>query len=318
MPHPSIGSNGVGLLTVGAVVDIDDEVLGAPSNRRVFDDFIAFEWAAHGLAAFTDLDGRVRTIEVYFQDIYEQMNGFVPFAGTTDRGVGPAATPDAVEAAYGAAPERRGNKGQFLVYPGMLFTFDGGSLVQISLNPEIAPRKREPLPPPLPQTDVGRRALALVAELEQRVAALNRDDIELEFTPAEAAWVENVEARFGHRLPPSYRELVLRRGTLRVEVAGAIALWMIPIEDLGGPEPTGPVDEGDEVVDDAVARAIFFAYQSDDAVEDFFAFDPASASPDGEMPVSAYRHDERFEGGGGDSFADYLEGEIERLFKYYV
>lgn len=34
------------------------------------------------------------------------------------------------------------------------------------------------------------------------------------------------------------------------------------------------------------------------------------------MPVSRYYHDERFELDGGESFADYIESEIAKLFEY--
>lgn len=66
---------------------------------------------------------------------------------------------------------------------------------------------------------------------------------------------------------------------------------MIPVAELGGPAPTSWVDEGDEEVDRAVKRAIYFAYAHDEWVEDFYAFDPDSVDERGEMRVGAYHHD---------------------------
>lgn len=293
-------------------IELEDQ--GAP---QVSEAFLSIEWASLGLSAFASLDGTIRSVKVAYRNLFgEQM---ASFAGKTDRGIGAGATEAEIEAAYGAAPEKRGNKGENLTYPGLQFSLNEGTLYEISIDPERQPVAREALPPAKPQTETGRRALAQIAELERRIAELGRDDVRVVFTPAEAAWVDNVEHKFGHRLPPSYRELVLSRGTLHVEVEGRNTFWMIPVADLGGPEPTWWDGQGEnDEVDDAIARSLFFAYQSDDAVEDFFAFDPATVDDDGEMGVSRYHHDDSYTGGGGASFDEYLAGEIESLFKYYL
>lgn len=304
-------------LTIGAALHDVTRELGAPSHTKRFDDFIAVDWRPLGVKAYLNLDETVRSMEAVFREIY--VEGFTPFAGTTDRGIGADSTIEQIEAAYGPAPERRGNKSNILVYQGILFSFQEGALYDITVDPENTPSEQTPLPEPHPYNELGQRALELIEDLERRVAALGRDDVQVVLTPTEPEWLDNVERRFGHRLPPSYRQLVLTRGTLHVEVEGQKTAWMIPIAQLGGPSPTWWAGEGeDEEVDEAVARCLYFAYEHDDAVENFWTFDPNTVDARGEMGVGCYYHDERFKGGGGRSFDEYLEDSIAKLFKYYL
>lgn len=314
--EPLLPGRGWRSLVIGAsLADVTRE-LGEPSKTDKFDEFIAVAWHELGVKAFLSLDERVLSMQVVFREIAD--DGFTPFAGATDRGIAAAATIEQIEAAYGPAPERRGTKGDTLIYGDVLFSFHEGALHEIEIDPENKPQARVPLPEPRPYNDVGKRALELVADLERRVAELGRDDVKVVWTPAEPAWLDNVEQRFGHRLPPSYRQLVLERGTLHVEVSEQNTAWMIPIADVGGPEPTAWVDEGEEEVDDAVARCFYFAYENDDSVENFYAFDPETVDEHGEMTVGIYYHDDRFEGGRAMSFDKYLERVIEELFENFL
>ena len=313
---PLLPGRGWRALVIGAALEDVVRDLGEPSHTEPFDTFIAVDWRPLGIRAYLDLEQRVMTVSAVFREIY--VEGFAQFPGATDRGIGADSSIEDIEAAYGPAPERRGNKGESLVYEDFLFSFHRGQLHEISINPANQPVQHKPLPEPLPNNELGARALELVAELERRVAALGREDIEVVITPARLEWVENVERRQGHRLSPSYRQLVLERGTVHVEVEGRNTAWMISVEDLGGPEPTSWVDEGDEEVDEAVSRCLYFAYQLNDSVDDYYTFDPANVDERGEMAVGCYYHDERFEGGGGMGFADYLERAIEQLFESYL
>lgn len=305
-------------LVIGAHLKDVVRDLGKPSHTDRIDDFFAVDWRPLGIRAYLDLQERVTSVTAIYREIYKE--GFKSFPSTTDRGVGRSSTLAQVETAHGPAPERRGPKGDTLIYEGIVFTFENGKLYDLVIDPEVRPAPRKPLPAPRPYNKLGRKVLQIVADLERRLAPLakKRGGPRLVFTPIEPAWLDNYEHHIGHRLPPSYRQLVLERGTLRVEVGGYTTCWMIPVEDLGGPSPTAWVDEGNAKIDAAVGRAIYFAYESDDAVENFYAFDPKAVDKSGEMPVSIFFHDERFKGGGDLTFADYLERVIAELFELHL
>jgi hypothetical protein len=309
-----IPGRGWGPLVVGAKLVAVERELGAPSHRRQGSNYAYADWRPLGVRVYMDLAGTITSVGFIYRQIYDQE--LTAFTGVTDRGIGASSTLADVEAAYGPAPEKRGNKGDCLVYPGTLFSFEDGQLHEISIADDIVPKQCPELPPPKPPNATSARVLELVAALERRLA--NHPKLKLVFTRCEPAWLENFERREGCRLPPSYRELVLSKGTISVEWAPRRETFMmIPVADLGGPEPTSWVDEGDDEIDANIARSIFFAYESDDAVENFYAFDPESVDDDGEMLISTYWHDERFESDGGNSFADYIEFEIANLFKSF-
>lgn len=202
--QPLIAGRGWRALVIGAALKDVVAELGATSHTRKFDDFIAVDWRPLGIKAYLDLDERVTIVTAVFREIY--VEGFTPFAATTEHGIGGDASPEQIEAAHGPAPERRGNKGDILVYEGLLFSFYEGALHEITIDPTNRPMARPSLPPPPPLNELGRRALELVADLERRLAALARPNVRLVFTPAEPAWLDNFEHLVGHRLPPSYRQ----------------------------------------------------------------------------------------------------------------
>lgn len=93
-------------------------------------------------------------------------------AALADRGIGADATIEQIEAAYGPAPEKRGTKGDTLIYDDVLFSFHEGELHEIEIDPENKPEAREPLPDPKPYNDVGKRsAEAALLGPRWRVAA---------------------------------------------------------------------------------------------------------------------------------------------------
>ena len=314
--EPIVAGRGWRALVIGASLAEVSADLGPPSHLRRYDEFLCVDWRPLGLRAYLSLDERVTVVTAIFREIY--VEGFTPFPGTTERGIGFSSTLAEVEAAHGMPPERRGNKADTFVYEGMVVSFHEDALLKITIDPTNGPRVKAPLPPPHPFNERGARALQLVAGLERRIAELGNPEVRVVLTPCERSWLENFEQRIGHRLPPSYRQLALERGTLHVEVEGRTTVWLVPVVQLGGPGPTSWAGEGVEEVDDAVNRAICFAYESDDAVENFYTFDPAHTDEHGEMAVGLYYHDERYRGGGGMTFAGYLERSIERLFEYYL
>ncbi|WP_257458427.1 SMI1/KNR4 family protein [Archangium lipolyticum] len=85
-------------------------------------------------------------------------------------------------------------------------------------------------------------------------------------------------------------------GTFKVLYGGQ---ELIGMEEPGllcaaAPDPSDAVDGDDSEVADAINEALFFQRRDDDSVGNFWCFNPRDRTPEGELGVVAYSHDEAF------------------------
>lgn len=307
-----IRGEGWGPLVIGADLSAIERQLGKAKVLPFGDNFIA-QWKKLGIEAQIDRDKTVTSIDFKFVDVLDE---FGSFRGQAQEGVSARSSMADVEAAYGPAPQRNGRRGEFLIYDGFSFYFDK-KLEVIGIDPKRVPIAKKPLPPVKSSTLLEKKVIGLVDALETRIAELSDRKIRLVFKPVRGGEVEAFEQQLGMRLPPSYRRLLLERGTFHVQVYDYRFVWLFSFDDLGTITPTAWADQGNPSVDRAVDEAIYFAYDNDDAVENYVAFNPRARTADGEMGVVRYFHDERFALGRRvrPTFAEYLEQEIDELFE---
>ncbi|MBZ4421263.1 SMI1/KNR4 family protein [Myxococcus sp. RHSTA-1-4] len=138
-----------------------------------------------------------------------------------------------------------------------------------------------------------------VAEAVARLKSFaeEKEDMSVEFsTPLTAEQVEKLETKFKLKLPPSYVHFIRTHGTFKVLYGGQ---ELIGMEEPGllraaAPDPSDAVDGDDSEVADAINEALFFQRRDDDAVENFWCFNPRDRTQEGELGVVAYSHDEAF------------------------
>ena len=135
--------------------------------------------------------------------------------------------------------------------------------------------------------------------------------------PATADRVEQAERRVGQALPPSYREFLMRHdgwsrffsgatllGTRQLGKSSYADLAQAVFQSAETPVPTiGPPSSR---VSGYPERLIPFGIDSDGTT--LFAFDPALADADGEMPVIAWIHEI---GLRSSNFTSFLETVLE-------
>ncbi|MCY1002367.1 SMI1/KNR4 family protein [Myxococcus sp. MISCRS1] len=136
-----------------------------------------------------------------------------------------------------------------------------------------------------------------------------KDGMSVEFAaPVDAAAVAGLEAKYKLKLPPSYVRFITTLGTFKVVYGGQ---ELIGMEEPGllraaAPDPSDAVDGEDAEVAEAINQALFFQRRDDDSVENFWCFNPRARSPEGELAVVAYSHDEAFSlSDGEEDFRDF-------------
>ncbi|NOK00460.1 MULTISPECIES: SMI1/KNR4 family protein [Myxococcus] len=138
-----------------------------------------------------------------------------------------------------------------------------------------------------------------VAEAVERLKSFveEKEDMSVEFSePVSAEEVAKLEKKYKLQLPPSYVRFIRTHGTFKVLYGGQ---ELIGMEEPGflraaAPDPSDAVDGDDSDVADAINEALFFQRKDDDAVENFWCFNPRDRTPEGELGVVAYNHDETF------------------------
>jgi|GEM_PF-6074651 len=137
-----------------------------------------------------------------------------------------------------------------------------------------------------------------VAEAVERLKAFvsEKEDMSVEFSkPLSDAEVQKLEKKYGLKLPPSYVRFLSTYGTFKVLYGGEHIGMELPNElHAVAPDPSDAVDGDDPDVAEAIAEALFFQRMDDDAVENFWCFNPRDRAPEGELGVVAYTHDEAF------------------------
>ncbi|QRN94859.1 SMI1/KNR4 family protein [Archangium violaceum] len=138
-----------------------------------------------------------------------------------------------------------------------------------------------------------------VAEAVKRLEAFasEKEDMSVEFsTPLDAEQVQKLEAKYKLKLPPSYVHFLRTHGTFTVMYGGAELIGMERPDYLhvAAPESSDAVDGDDPDVEEAIKEALFFQRIDSDSVENFWCFNPRDRSPEGELGVVAYYHDETF------------------------
>lgn len=139
-----------------------------------------------------------------------------------------------------------------------------------------------------------------VAAAVERLKSLAEEieDMSVEFsTPVSAAEVAKLEKKFELKLPPSYVHFISTYGVFKVLHGGR---ELIGMEEPGflraaAPDPSDAVDGEEPEVEEAINEALFFQRGDDDAVDNFWCFNPRDVTPEGEMGVVGYYHDEVFE-----------------------
>ncbi|ATB46155.1 SMI1/KNR4 family protein [Corallococcus macrosporus] len=139
-----------------------------------------------------------------------------------------------------------------------------------------------------------------VAEAVERLKSLAEEveDLTVEFSkPVTAAEVAKLEKKFKLKLPPSYVHFIRTYGTFKVLHGGR---ELIGMEEPGflraaAPDASDAVNGDDPDVEEAINEALFFQRADDDAVDNFWCFNPRDVTPEGEMGVVGYYHDETFE-----------------------
>ncbi|AKQ68445.1 hypothetical protein A176_005357 [Myxococcus hansupus] len=138
-----------------------------------------------------------------------------------------------------------------------------------------------------------------VAAAIERLKALAEEveDLSVEFSaPVTAAEVAKLETKFKLKLPPSYVHFISTHGVFKVLHGGR---ELIGMEEPGflraaAPDPSDAVDGEESEVEEAINEALFFQRADDDAVDNFWCFNPRDVTPEGEMGVVGYYHDEVF------------------------
>ncbi|XXF79659.1 SMI1/KNR4 family protein [Myxococcaceae bacterium GXIMD 01537] len=138
-----------------------------------------------------------------------------------------------------------------------------------------------------------------VAEALERLKAFvsEKEDMSVEFTqPVTAEQVAKLEQKYKRKLPPSYVLFISKYGTFKVEYGGQELIGMEEPHLLraAAPDPSDAASGDDPEVEEAINEALFFQRIDDDSVENFWCFNPRDVTPEGEMGVVAYFHDEAF------------------------
>ncbi|KFA92165.1 SMI1/KNR4 family protein [Archangium violaceum] len=139
----------------------------------------------------------------------------------------------------------------------------------------------------------------VVAEAVQRLKDFveEKEDMELEFTaPLSEKQVTALEGKYSLKLPPSYVDFLRTHGTFKVLYGGAELIGMEDPRYLhaAAPDPSDAQGGDDPEVEEAINEALFFQRIDDDAVENFWCFNPRDRNAQGELGVVAYQHDETF------------------------
>ena len=138
-----------------------------------------------------------------------------------------------------------------------------------------------------------------VSEAVQRLKAFaeEKEGMEVEFTaPLTEQQVTALETKYSLKLPPSYVNFLRTHGTFKVLYGGAELIGMEDPQHLhaAAPDPSDAQEGDDPEVEAAINEALFFQRIDDDAVENFWCFNPRDRSPEGELGVVPYYHDETF------------------------
>lgn len=138
-----------------------------------------------------------------------------------------------------------------------------------------------------------------VAEAVERLKAFvaEKEDMSVEFSkPLSAEQVQKLEKKYALKLPPSYVHFLGTYGTFKVLYGGQELIGMEQPDFLHAvaPDPSDAVDGDDPDVEKAIEEALFFQRIDDDAVENFWCFNPRDRTPEGELGVVSYFHDEAF------------------------
>jgi hypothetical protein len=138
-----------------------------------------------------------------------------------------------------------------------------------------------------------------VAEAVKRLEAFasEKEDMSLEFSkPLTATEVLKLESKYELKLPPSYVHFLRTYGTLTVRYGGEELIGMERPDYLhaAAPDPSDAADGDDPDVEEAIKEALFFQRIDSESVENFWCFNPRDRSPEGELGVVPYYHDETF------------------------
>jgi SMI1/KNR4 family protein SUKH-1 len=138
-----------------------------------------------------------------------------------------------------------------------------------------------------------------VAEAVQRLKGFveEKEGMELEFTaPLAKEQVTALEAKYSLKLPPSYVDFLRTHGAFKVLYGGAELIGMEDPKHLraAAPDPSDAQEGDDPEVETAINEALFFQRIDDDAVENFWCFNPRDRNAQDELGVVAYQHDETF------------------------
>ncbi|WP_245918739.1 SMI1/KNR4 family protein [Melittangium boletus] len=130
-----------------------------------------------------------------------------------------------------------------------------------------------------------------------KVFVSTKEDMSLEFSqPLSGAEVQKLEKKYGLKLPPSYVRFLNTHGTFKVLYGGRELIGMELPNELHAvaPDPNDAAEGDDPDVAEAIEEALFFQRMDDDAVENFWCFNPRDRTPEDELGVVAYTHDEPF------------------------
>jgi hypothetical protein len=138
-----------------------------------------------------------------------------------------------------------------------------------------------------------------VSEAVQRLKAFaeEKEGMEVEFTaPLTEQQVTALETKYSLKLPPSYVNFLRTHGTFKVLYGGAELIGMEDPQHLhvAAPDPSDAQEGDDPEVEAAINEALFFQRIDDDAVENFWCFNPRDRNAQDELGVVAYQHDETF------------------------
>jgi hypothetical protein len=112
--------------------------------------------------------------------------------------------------------------------------------------------------------------------------------------------LDELEVKYGVPLPPGYRFFMETYGPFHIEGLGSKYYMMVSPDMMWGVAPDvteaagGQYPENEDYLIDAISGALFFQYQSDEYVQDFYCFSKYVQREDSEMDVCRYYHDEFF------------------------
>jgi hypothetical protein len=149
MSEKVVPGRGWGVVRIGARRSDVELMLGSPDDENADPDderFVHSDYTKLGVDIRYD-SRTSRVMESTYVGGSTDMVGvglfghpdYVPFRGTTDKGIALGATPEQVRAAYGQpqldrASDADGHDGRYVGYPGVVFYFESGRLTLITVT----------------------------------------------------------------------------------------------------------------------------------------------------------------------------------------